>query len=99
MRNYEVYRQIRAGQYPDELTFDQFDMLKWDSTKQFGLEDERDLHKIAKDVATFAQVTGAQIYTQVDGDTDRMYSKGMRFVNRTGMWEVVTMKGLKINNA
>lgn len=99
MRNYEIFRQIKAGQYPDELTFDQFDMMKWESTKQFGLDDDRDLGKIAKEVVSFAQVTGAQIYTQVDGETDTMYSKGLRICNRTGMWEVVKMKGLKINNA
>jgi len=99
LRNYEIFRQIKSGHYPDELTFDQFDMLKWESAKQFGLDDDRDLHKIAEEVASYAQVTGAQIYTQVDGETDTMYSKGMRICNRTGMWEVVTMKGLKINNA
>ena len=30
-----------------------------------------------------------QIYTQVDGDSDILYSKGIRFVNRTGTYAVV----------
>jgi hypothetical protein len=98
LKNYEVYREIKGNKYPDELTFDQFDMLKWDDEKQFGLSDDRALHEIAKDVRTYAQVTGGQIYTQIDGEEDRVYARGMHLVNRTGIWWVVKMKGFMVNN-
>jgi len=87
--NQEIKRQIKAGQFPDELTFDQFDDMGWES-KQFGLDDDRSLTEIVEDVIAYALETKGQIYTQVDGDTDRVYSKGLRFVNRTGLYEVVT---------
>ena len=93
----EVDKQIRAGQFPDELTFDQFDDMGWES-KQFGLEDERSLTEIVQDVIDYALDTEGQIYTQVDGDRDRMYSKGLRFVNRTGLYEVITGSDLAIDN-
>lgn len=100
MRNYKVYQAIKRGEYPETLTFDQFDMLKWDTEKQFGLgKDDRCLNEIEADVRTLAQVTGSQIYTQVDGDSDRLYARGNRFVNRTGIWWVVKMGGLKVDNA
>lgn len=86
-------------EYPEELTFDQFDSIGWDSTKQFGLDDSRPNDDIVKDVLEYAKKTGGQIYTQVDDDDDRLYAKGMRFVNRTGIWEVVHKKGWKEDNS
>lgn len=37
----------------------------------------------------YAGKIGGQVYTQVDGDRDRIYSKGVRFINRTGIYAVV----------
>lgn len=92
-----IYEKLR--EYPEELTFDEFDDMPWDSAKQFGLNDNRELSEIVKDVLAFAEKTKGQIYTQVDGDEDRIYSRGMQFVNRTGLWEVVKIKGMKVDNS
>jgi len=96
----EVKNQIALGEFPDELTFDQFDKLGWES-KQFGLNDSRQNSEIAEDVLKYTKKTGGQIYTQVDWDAlpdYRGYSKGMRFVNRTGIWEVITGVKLRVDN-
>ncbi len=95
--NQEIRKQIKAGKFPDCLTFDQFDDMGWES-KQFGLDDDRSPTKIVEDVIKYALDTKGQIYTQVDGDTDRVYSKGLRFVNRTGLYEVVTGQDLEVDN-
>ena len=84
--------------YPDELSFDEFDNINWDTEKQFGLNDNRRNHEIALDVLSYATQTKGQIYTQVDGDEDRLYSKGMRTVNRTGIWWVVSKKNWTVDN-
>ena len=89
----------RIRKYPDELTPSQFDGINWDFTKQFGLYDDRSIDEIAKDVYEFAKKTGYQIYTQVDGDKNIVYSKGLRFVNRIGLYEVVHVRGLKVDNS
>ena len=81
--------------YPDELTFDEFDDMPWIKSKQFGLEVEANIEEIKK----YAEKINGQIYTQVDGDQDRMYSKGLRFVNRTGIYEVVKLDGYKADNS
>jgi hypothetical protein len=65
-------------EYPDELTFDQIECYK-------ALRIFEDLKK----AKGYAEKTGGQIYTQVDGDTDRIYSKGIHYVNRTGMYAVI----------
>ena len=65
-------------EYPDELTFDQIECYK-------ALRIFEDLKK----ARGYAEKTGGQIYTQVDGDTDRLYSKGIRYVNRTGIYAVI----------
>lgn len=64
--------------YPDELTCDQIECYK--TLKMFD-----DLKK-AKD---YSDKMKGHIYTQVDGDGDILYSKGIRFVNRTGRYAVV----------
>jgi len=65
-------------EYPDELTFDQIECYK-------TLRIFEDLKKARGHAAKI----GGQIYTQVDGDADRLYSKGIRLVNRTGIYAVI----------
>ena len=65
-------------EYPDELTFDQIECYK-------TLRIFEDIKKAKH----YAEKISGQIYTQVDGDADRLYSKGIRFVNRTGMYAVI----------
>ena len=65
-------------EYPDELTFDQIECYR-------TLRIFEDLKKAKR----YSEKISGQIYTQVDGDTDRLYSKGIRFVNRTGMYAVI----------
>jgi hypothetical protein len=67
--------------YPDELTIRQADRFK-DFESFYELEEAKG----------YAERTGGQIYTQVDSGSDypdRLYSKGIRFVNRTGVYIVV----------
>lgn len=85
-------------QYPDELTLDEFDEMFYTGkakVRQFGLDKEADV----QDVLKYAKKIGGQIYTQVDGEKDRMYSKGPRFVNRTGIYEVVKLEGYEADNS
>ena len=85
-------------QYPDELTLDEFDEMFYTGkakVRQFGLDKEADV----QDVLKYARKIDGQIYTQVDGDKDRMYSKGLRFVNRTGLYEVVKLEGYEADNS
>ncbi len=86
-------------EYPEELTPEEFDSTKWDFAKQFGLDDDRPTNQIVQQVKEFAQKTSGQIYTQVDGDTDRVYSRGLRFVNRTGLYEIVKLEGYTVDNS
>ena len=65
-------------EYPDELTCEQIECYK-------TLRIFEDLKKASSHAAKI----GGQIYTQVDGDTDILYSKGIRFVNRTGIYAVI----------
>ena len=81
--------------YPDELTLDEFDDLPWIESKQFGLDRQANIEEIKK----YAEKTSGQIYTQVEGDQDRVYSKGLRFVNRTGIYEVVKLDGYEADNS
>lgn len=99
MNQREVDKQLKNKKYPDELSFDQFDDIQWKTAKQFGLYDNRHNSKISKSVLKFANKSGGQIYSQVDGETDRLYSKGLRFVNRTGIYEVVTLEGFEVDNS
>ncbi|MDH2906548.1 MAG: hypothetical protein PXX83_00425 [Candidatus Nitrosotalea sp.] len=82
-------------QYPDELTLDEFDDMPWIKNKQFGLDRQANIEEIKK----YAEKISGQIYTQVDGDSGRMYSKGLRFVNRTGIYEVVKLDGYEACNS
>lgn len=87
-----------SKQYPDELTLDEFDEMFYTGrakTRQFGLEQEANVQEVLK----YANKIGGQIYTQVDGDQDRIYSKGLRFVNRTGVYEVVKLEGYEADNS
>lgn len=84
--------------YPDELSLEEFDEMFYTGkakAKQFGLDREADVREVLK----YAEKTGSQIYTQVDGDQERMYSKGLRFVNRTGIYEVVKLEGYEADNS
>lgn len=86
--------------YPEELTFDEFDSIKWDLELQFGLDDDDvSADQIVRQVKEFAQKIDGQIYTQVDGETERVYSRGLRFVNRTGLYEVVKLEGYAVDNS
>jgi hypothetical protein len=65
-------------EYPDELTCDQMGCYK--------------TFKIFQDVKkawSYAKKTHGEIYTQVDGDDDVVYSKGLHYVNRTGIYAVI----------
>lgn len=67
--------------YPDQLTIRQADRFK-DFESFYELEE----------AMAYAAKTGGQVYTQVDsgGDyPDRLYSKGVHLVNRTGVYIVV----------
>lgn len=65
-------------EYPDELTCDQIECYK-------TLRIFEDLKKAKK----YSEKMKGHIYTQVDSDGGILYSKGIRFVNRTGMYAVV----------
>lgn len=90
--------KIIIRKFPDELTFDQFDDKGWES-KQFGLDDDRSLTDIVEDVIAYALDNNGQIYTQVDGEKDRVYAKGLRWINRTGLYEVVTGEDFEVDNS
>jgi len=86
--------------YPDELTFDEFDAIRWDIEKQFGLEDDSSNNVIEQKAVKFIKLHQHTLvlYTQVDGDSgDRIYAKGHHIVNRTGIWWAV--KSQEIENA
>ena len=95
----KVFKLRRIRKYPYTITTRQFDDIDWDFTKQFGLNDDRPNNEIARDVLEFAKKTGYQIYTQVDGHRNVVYAKGLRFVNRIGIYEVVYVRGLKVDNS
>jgi len=64
--------------YPDEMNCDQMGHYK--------------IFRIFQDVKkadSYAKKMQGQIYTQVDGDTDVVYSKGIHYVNRTGIYAVI----------
>ena len=90
-------------EYPVELTISEFDSISWAADDQFGLDDPRHNDEIARDVLKFAKKTGGQIYTQVDSDDDKgdgtLYSRGLRVVNRTGIYWVVKLEGYKVDNS
>lgn len=65
-------------EYPDEMNCDQMCSYKM-------FEIFQDLMK----ARNFAEKNRGQIYTQVDGDTDVVYSKGIHYVNRTGVYAVI----------
>lgn len=65
-------------EYPDEMTCDQMGRYK-------NFEIFQDVKKAVR----YAKNVNGQIYTQVDGDGDILYSKGIRFVNRTGRYAVI----------
>jgi len=65
--------------YPEEMTIDESDRL-FENFESFDDETK---------AAKFANKTNGQLYTQVDGDKDRVYLRGHHFVNRTGWWIVV----------
>jgi hypothetical protein len=68
-------------EYPDELTCDQ--MWRYKTFRVF-----QDM----KNAWNYAEKTRGQIHTQVDGDTDVVYSKGIHYVNRTGVYAVITLE-------
>lgn len=92
-------KTMKQKEYPEELTFDEFDSIKWDSAKQFGYDDDRPIGQIAREVKEYAEKTGGQIYSQVDAESEVVYSRGLRFVNRTGRYEVVKLGGYKVDNS
>lgn len=60
----------------DEMTFDEIDELEGEVFDDMAKAKEH------------AGRTGGILYTQVDGDDDRVYVRGNAFVNRTGMYFV-----------
>ena len=102
MNQKDIELQIKNGNFPDELSFDQFDNMGWVS-KQFGLGKDESLtfHQVATKALNYAKKTGGQIYTQIDWSAPPDYcgySKGLRFCDRTGVYEVVTSQNLKVDN-
>ncbi|MEX0656260.1 MAG: hypothetical protein WD154_01780 [Nitrosopumilaceae archaeon] len=65
-------------EYPDELAC-------YEIEAYLGLRMYSSLARAKK----YADKIRGQIYTQVDGDGDILYSKGIRFVNRTGIYAVI----------
>lgn len=65
-------------EYPDEMTYDQMGCYK-------TLRIFQDVKKAMK----YSEKVQGQIYTQVDGNTDVVYSKGIYYVNRTGIYAVI----------
>lgn len=97
MQDYLTIPKI-YDKYPDELTFDEFDSIKWDFEKQFGLDDDRPLRPILQEAFNLIKKNNGKfvLYTQVDGDDgDRIYEKGHHLVNRTGIWWVVKSKEIE----
>ena len=87
--------------YPEELTFDEFDSIKWDFEKEFGLYDDRPNGSICLSVFNYMKKRDRTyvLYTQVDGDSgDRIYSRGHHLCNRTGIWWVVKSKEFENRN-
>jgi hypothetical protein len=65
-------------EYPDEMTCDQMGRYK-----TFRIFQD------AKRAMGYAEKAHGEIYTQVDGDIDVVYSKGIHYVNRTGIYAVI----------
>lgn len=65
-------------EYPEEVNCDQIERYK-----TFEIFD--DLMK----AKGYAEKNKGQIYTQVDGDKDVVYSKGIHYVSRTGIYAVI----------
>ena len=63
--------------YPEELSLGEMDELV--SEVFDGLDK----------AIEYVKEHGGQVYTQVDGEKDRMYTRGVHVVNRTGMYAVV----------
>ncbi len=70
-------RKIRT-EYPDEMTCD----------RMCGYKTFRIFEDVKK-AKGYAEKTRGEIYTQVDGDEDVVYSKGIHYVNRTGIYAVL----------
>ncbi len=83
--------------YPEELTFDQFDDIGWDFEQQFGLDDPRANSPIVREAFDLIKKHNGELvlYTQVDGEEDRVYVRGHHVVNRTGIWWVVKSKSIE----
>lgn len=62
-------------EYPDEMTCDQMGHYK---TFRIFQDIEKALN--------YTKEISGQIYTQIDGDNDVVYSKGVHYVNRTGVY-------------
>lgn len=61
---------------PEELTLEEFDRIF--SSKQ--VKTIKNSKFLSKDMV---------IYTQIDGNNDRIYFKGIHYVNRTGIFKVI----------
>lgn len=80
----------------ESLTFEDLDNL--DSSldyRVFSLEHEFENRLETK---KFAKTVDGEIYTQVDGEKDRVYSKGIHFVNNTGIYLVLFQFNPSIRN-
>ena len=88
-------------EFPAVLTTEEFDFFGFDFEKQFGLNDDRHNSFISADVSKYAKENSCQIYSQVDPDEgpDCVYARGLRFVNRVGIYWAVRKDGYKIDNS
>ena len=93
MRNAEIFQQIKTGIYPDELTEGQMDMLQ----RKYPVTE---FNSIAiRDGFLSRADKPMQIYTLVDADFhDPMWSKGKRVVNRLGVYAIIYIPDLRVDN-
>ncbi|CAE6502305.1 conserved hypothetical protein [Candidatus Nitrosotenuis uzonensis] len=73
-----LHHSAKNNVYPNELDIDQLDAYS-----------ELYLFDNLQEAKLCATNTGGQIYTQVDGDPNILYSKGIHLVNRTGIYAVI----------
>ena len=66
--------------YPEELTLDEFDDHHWDFVK---------ISEGGAKIDRLAKMYLGMRYTQVDGENDRVYLRGVHVVNATGVYAFV----------
>jgi len=76
--------------YPEMLTHDQFDNIKWDECREFNCEDTP-IHLAGREAFDYIKKNGGVhvLYTLIDGEQRQWWDKGWHLCNRTGRWMVV----------